>query len=242
MTRATRRVPCASAAATLAPEEPPAPLLEGSLGELALADVLQLLELGRRTGVLRVWDGARGSVGAVHVRNGDVCRVLASGARPLHAAEDASAMIDAIGALLGVRGGRFAFTPEAVVPCARPVRVERLLVEAMRRADEWARLGDVVPGAYAVAVLADGGGRESVAPTARQWALLAELDGARDVAALAVALARAPLDVAGDLAILVRAGLAALVSGGPTCEPSADPDLPNPASVVPNGAPRSSLG
>jgi hypothetical protein len=233
------RVPLArETAAGFAAGAPSAPHLEGSLGELTLVDVLQLLELGRRTGVLRLWDGARRAVGAVQLSDGGVCEAFAvAGAHPVHAAsDDESAVVDALGALLRVAGGRFAFTPGPVAPDGRPLRLERLLVEAMRRADEWARLADVIPGPDAVAVLAADERSGPVAPTARQWAVLAELDGVRDVATLAAALGRPPLAVAGDLATLVHAGLARVVFQR-TSRDRAHPD----AAGVPNDAPRSSL-
>jgi hypothetical protein len=88
--------------------------------------------------------------------------------------------------------------------------VEALLVEAARRADEWGRLAAWVPGASAVPALIVGeapADTSSGAPTPRQWALLAEVDGARDVAGLAAALGRDALAVAADCAALVRAGL-----------------------------------
>jgi hypothetical protein len=187
------------------------PLLEGSLRELALADVLQLLELGRRTGVLRVDDEARGLSGDVALADGAVTGARL-GARAATRDADLQAIVCA---LLEARVGRFAFAP-ALEPSdaaartpVRRMRVEAILVEAARRADEWARLAGSVPHPAAVPALADPGGAESLTLDARQWALLAEVDGARDVVALAAALGRDPLEVAGALGELTRLGLVA---------------------------------
>lgn len=215
-----------------------APQLEGALGDLALADVLQLLELGRRTGVLHVRDVGGQLAGRVDVHEG---RVVGAAAAPEAAvAEDApleraeAAVVDAVCALVGVQAGRFAFVPAPVVGGGGGVRIERLLVEAMRRADEWARLADVLPGPTAVATLAtrpDGG---VVALAAREWALLAELDGVRDVDALAGALGRPTLSVAADLAALLRAGVAEVVARAAASYPA--------LGGVPDRAGRSSFG
>jgi hypothetical protein len=208
------------------------PLLEGSLRELALADVLQLLELGRRTGVLRVADEARGLSGDVALADGAV-----TGARLGTRAGTREADVQAIVcALLEARVGRFAFVPalESVEAPARTpvrrVRVEAILVEAARRADEWARLAGVVPHPAAVPTLADPGVAEPLTLDARQWALLTEVDGARDVVALAAALGRDPLEVAGALGELTRLGLV-------TCGAESQP---RPVDVVPSMPARSS--
>jgi hypothetical protein len=210
-----------------------APVLEGSLRELALSDVLQLLELGRRTGVLRVDDEARGLSGDVALADGAV-----TGARLGTRAATREADVQAIVcALLEARVGRFAFVPgldsaddaRARTPVRR-VRVEAILVEAARRADEWARLADLVPHPAAVPTLTDAGATAPVALDARQWALLAEVDGARDVVALAAALGRDPLELAGALGALARLGLLACAGA---------PELPR-VDVVPSAPGRSS--
>ena len=183
-------------------------MLEGSLRELALADVLQLLELGRRTGVLHVSDETRGRSAAVMLADGAV-----TGARlGMQDVESAAAIQRVVCALLDVRIGRFAFRPAgdgdelADAPRAG-LRVEGILVEAARRADEWARLGDAVPHASVVPVLADAGDDAPLLLDARAWALLAEVDGIRDVESLADDVGRDPLELAGALAALARLGL-----------------------------------
>ena len=209
------------------------PLLEGSLHELALADVLQLLELGRRTGVLRVEDESRGLSGDVALADGAVTGARL-GARAATRDADVQAIVCA---LLEARVGRFAFvpafesreqTPERTP--VRRVRVEAILVEAARRADEWARLADLVPHPAAVPTLADEGAAEPLTLDARQWALLAEVDGSRDVVALAAALGRDPLELAGALGELARLGLVACGAS-----PGRAPD-----EVVPSAPARSS--
>ncbi len=219
------------------------PLLEGSLRELALADVLQLLELGRRSGTLRVRDEARGLAGEVVLADGAIGGARLGAREAAHDA-DVQAMVCA---LLDVRLGRFAFVPAPEEgapahgaaahgpPARRRLRVEGVLVEAARRADEWARLADLVPHAEAVPVLVAGDDGAPLALDARAWALLAEVDGARDVVALAAALGRDPLALAGELAELARLGLVSCAAGAVT------PPAPD-AHRVPSAPIRSSTG
>ncbi|MGZ8491825.1 MAG: DUF4388 domain-containing protein [Gemmatirosa sp.] len=192
-----------------------APVLEGSLRELALADVLQLLELGRRSGTLRVADEGRGLLGEVGLTDGAI-----SGARlgPRGTSREATRDADVqaiVCVLLDARVGRFGFVPAVDAPPdallaapSRRLRVEGVLVEAARRADEWARLAPLVPHAAAVPALVDGDDAP-LALDARRWALLAEIDGSRDVVGLAAALGRDPLELASELAELARLGVVA---------------------------------
>ena len=221
-----------------------AAVLEGSLRELALADVLQLLELSRRTGTLRVIDEARGLVGEVDLADGAI-----GGARlgPHGALRDAVRDADVqavVCALLDARIGRFGFVPAmeaasdappaATTGPSRRLRIEGVLVEAARRADEWARLADLVPHAGAVPVLSAGDDASPVQLDARRWALLAEIDGNKDVVALAAALGRDPLALAEELADLARLGLVACrgdatspAGDSTTAAVSAAPDVPS---------------
>ena len=91
-------------------------------------------------------------------------------------------------------------------------------------------MGDVVPHPAAVPRLAVDGAAEPLTLDARQWALLSEVDGARDVVALAAALGRDPLELAGALGELTRLGL---VACGPATRTS-------PADLVPSAPARSS--
>ncbi len=221
-----------------------APVLEGSLRELALADVLQLLELGRRSGTLRVADEGRALLGEVGLVDGAI-----SGARlgPRGASREATRDADVqaiVCVLLDARVGRFAFVPAVDAPTdrvpelpapARRLRVEGVLVEAARRADEWARLAPLVPHAAAVPTLVDGDDAPLVLD-ARRWALLAEIDGSRDVVGLAAALGRDPLELASELAELARLGVVACRDAAT----SRDADGAHASDAVPSAPARSS--
>jgi hypothetical protein len=128
--------------------------------------------------------------------------------------------------VLGWREGSFSFAPLAVPLPASPgagpgSSVDALLMEAARRDDEWARLAPRIPHLGLVPALADGGG-EGTAPlglTPDEWALLAAVDGERDLRGVAVALAADPLAVARTVDALVTAGVLALAD--PADAPSA---------------------
>src|ERR671937_863427 len=138
--------------------------LEGPLKELHIQDVFQLLDLGRKSGVLRVTSELRQTAGTVCFdRGGVVAAALGSDAQRLgdilvdlgvvsrrELDRQLKAQIEeAVFELLRWSEGYFRF--EEGAPChaavEAPVRfpTEALLMEAARRMDEWSRIGAKVP-------------------------------------------------------------------------------------------------
>jgi tetratricopeptide (TPR) repeat protein len=217
--------------------------IEGPLKELSIQDVLQMLDLARKTGVLTVRSQRMKDEAVVHVLDGEL--VFASRRRSmrllgqqllregkLDAGELERALdrqrqdpTQRLGAILVEMGSvdprelerqlrlqieetvydllgwdegyfRFEETDEATEGPVR-VRVDSLLMEGARRLDEWARLGARSVAADAVPVLAHGVGSQSViALRPEEWEVLAEVDGERDIRALASDLGRNALEVA----------------------------------------------
>jgi tetratricopeptide (TPR) repeat protein len=117
--------------------------------------------------------------------------------------------------LMGWSEGYFSFSeaPLDDVPTQATVRIPTgaLLMEAARRIDEWSRIESKVPhlGVVPRLVLPDGdSGPMDLLPT--EWALLATVDGLRDVRKLAEMTARSEFDVARSLFGLATAGIIAL--------------------------------
>ncbi len=99
--------------------------VSGSLAELALSDVVQVLSQGRKTGQLRVRAG--NEQGEVHFLEGQIVNALWPGLRGE----------EAFYALLGFSNGDFVFDP-TFKPTARVITggVEALMLEGVRRLDE----------------------------------------------------------------------------------------------------------
>lgn len=97
----------------------------GSLSEMALPDVVQVLAQGRKSGQLRIRRGAEG--GEIHFHDGAVVNAMWTGLRGE----------DAFYAMLSLDAGEFTFDP-AFRASARVIAtpVEALLLEGMRRLDE----------------------------------------------------------------------------------------------------------
>jgi response regulator RpfG family c-di-GMP phosphodiesterase len=99
--------------------------LAGSLSDVALPDVIQVLSNGRKTGLLRVTSGA--VTGEIHFFEGQ----MANAKFGAHAREEA------IYAMLALKDGDFSFD-STFEPTDRPITAstETLLLEGMRRMDE----------------------------------------------------------------------------------------------------------
>jgi tetratricopeptide (TPR) repeat protein len=234
--------------------------IEGPLRELSIHDVFQLLDLARKTGILRVDSELRQNGGTVYFDHGAVIGaeirsnphqlgglLLRAGklsesdlarVRDMQSIGDRRRLGDILvdlGAitrreldrqvraqveevifeLMGWSEGYFSFSeaPLDDVPTQATVRIPTgaLLMEAARRIDEWSRIESKVPhlGVVPRLVLPDGdSGPMDLLPT--EWALLATVDGLRDVRKLAEMTARSEFDVARSLFGLATAGIIAL--------------------------------
>jgi DNA-binding response OmpR family regulator len=99
--------------------------VSGSLSEMPLPDVLQVLARTRKTGALRV--SAGGHAGEIQFGSGAIYNATFKGMRGQ----------DAVYALLALSDGEFALDP-SFVPSSRSIQesTESLLLEGMRRMDE----------------------------------------------------------------------------------------------------------
>jgi response regulator RpfG family c-di-GMP phosphodiesterase len=110
--------------------------VSGSLSEMPLPDVIQVLSRTRKTGILRVSSG--GYVGEIEIGNGAIYNASFKEQRGE----------DALFSLLALSVGEFALDP-SFVPGQRVIHetTEQLMLEGMRRIDE-SNLGEEPPGDF----------------------------------------------------------------------------------------------
>jgi hypothetical protein len=176
--------------------------IEGPLRELGLQDVFQLLDLSRKTGMLRVTSQLRDDEGHVYFDGGRVVQAqLRSKPSP---AIDPAAISErelerrlrgqveaAVFDLMSWREGFFSFEERDVRDIAANARVriatESLLMESARRIDEWSRIADKIPDLGVVPELAevkeDHESQLDLLP--HEWEVLSLIDGERDVGTIA---------------------------------------------------------
>ncbi len=199
---------------------------QGSLSELHLPDIIQLVSVSGKTGVFRLIDGAH---------QGDIW--LHEG-RIVHAEHEDLAGEEAVYALAIWRTGEFRF--EAGVPSPRQTIQKsntNLLMEAARRLDEWRVLSKKIPSVELIPEFVILDSREGqINLNTMEWLLLSKIDGQRSVKQIAAAAGMSVFDSAKLLYGLVATNLIRLRQGGPT--PAAErAQAPKPTAPQP-GPPR----
>jgi uncharacterized protein DUF4388 len=188
--------------------------IEGPLRELGIHDVFQLLDLSRKTGVLRVSSELREDEGRVFFDSGRVVQAkIRSKPAP---ALDADAISrrelerllrlqveSVVFELMSWQEGYFSFEeqPRERLPRDSHISVstESLLMEAARRIDEWSRIAEVIPNIDVVPQFApvegeQGGTMLDLLP--HEWQVLTMIDGERDLRAIASSLGRDEFEIA----------------------------------------------
>jgi len=198
--------------------------LEGTIRDLGLHEVGQLLSLSRKSGTLAVSSLLRGC--SAWIRFADGAMVDAGADAPVlpgEATEPAAAgqraLIEAVVLdVLAWREGRFVFRPEAKgAASASHVRIptDAMLVESAQRDDAWQQIADRVSHADVVPSFVD------VEPKAlpllrlvpQEWEVLTRVDGQRSLRTLAQLLQRDVVEVAGIVHGLIGTGLLTIPDG-----------------------------
>src|SRR5438876_10203342 len=112
--------------------------LEGTLKDFPLPDIIQLLSLSRKTGAVEITGSDGFGTGRLYFHQG---KVVSAGLDDMPA-------LDAAYAFFTFPGGSFRFHEnELPVADATPITIsnEFLIMEGIRRADEWEKLRDRIP-------------------------------------------------------------------------------------------------
>jgi Domain of unknown function (DUF4388) len=192
---------------------------QGSLAELHLPDIIQLISVSGKTGVFHLTDGAL--KGQIYLNDGKI----------VHASlEDASGE-EAVYALAIWSRGDFKFEP-GISTELRTISKSNtnLLMEAARRLDEWRVLSKKIPSTELVPEFVVQDNREGqINLNTSEWLILSKIDGGRSIKQIAQASGLSVFDAAKILYGLIATGLIRLK----------DATGPGPAGRPPTGAARS---
>lgn len=170
---------------------------QGSLKELPLADIVQLVAVSGKTGMFSLTRAAER--GVVYIQNGQIT----------HAKVGDIEGEDAIYSLALWSAGDFQFSPGVESESKTITRSNtNLLMEAARRSDEWKILSRKIPGTdHVPALAARDGMSEPVTLTPQEWQVVTRVDGVRSIDEIARALKMSPFDVSKTLYGLVTSEL-----------------------------------
>jgi hypothetical protein len=183
---------------------------QGSLAELHLPDIIQLVSVSGKTGVFHLSDGSHR--GAIHLLEG----------RIVHAELEDLEGEEAVYALAIWRQGEFRFEAGPATPRQTIQKSNtNLLMEAARRLDEWRVLSKKIPSVDLVPEFVIPENREGqINLNTMEWLLLSKIDGHRSVKAIAAATGFGVFDTAKLLYGLVATGLIRLREAGTTTPPA----------------------
>jgi len=169
---------------------------QGSLRELQLADIIQLVSASGKTGKFTL------------VRDEEQGALFLKQGRIVHAQVGDVAGEEAVHVLASWSSGEFQFSPgEETEAVSISKSNARLLMEAAHQHDEWRVLSRKVPGPDFVPMLASAEAGQPVMLSPAEWGLIVRIDGKKSVRELARDSDSSSFDVAKLLYGLVTASL-----------------------------------
>jgi hypothetical protein len=178
---------------------------QGSLKEIPLPDIIQLVSVSGKSGIFLLERGEER--GEIYLQDGQI----------VHAVYNLLQGEEAIYALTIWSEGDFHFQPgvESEVITIRKSNTN-LLMEAARRLDEWKILSKKIPSMDMIPVLRyQEQWKKEVMLSPQEWTLITQIDGKRSIEALAAVLNWANFDVCKILYGLVTQGLVTLSAPTP---------------------------
>ncbi|HET9226165.1 MAG TPA: DUF4388 domain-containing protein [Thermoanaerobaculia bacterium] len=173
---------------------------QGSLKELPLPDIIQLVSVSGKTGVFELKrDGD--DTGQIFLRGGQI----------VHAHVGDLQGEEAVYELAIWPEGEFVFTPGTETQLTTIQKSNtNLLMEAARRIDEWQILSKRIPSTRLVPVFTNQAATTSVSLTPQEWGLICKVDERRSIEEIAVGLDMSPFEVCKLLYGLITSGLISL--------------------------------
>ncbi|HKV10820.1 MAG TPA: DUF4388 domain-containing protein [Thermoanaerobaculia bacterium] len=173
---------------------------QGSLKELPLPDIIQLVSVSGKTGVFSLRRNGD-STGEIYLRGGQI----------VHAHVGDLQGEEAMYELAIWPEGDFVFTPgtETEVTTIQKSNTN-LLMEAARRIDEWQILSKRIPSTRLVPVFTHQATTTSVSLTPQEWALICKIDERRTIEEIAIGLNMSPFEACKLLYGLITSGLVTL--------------------------------
>ena len=173
---------------------------QGSLKELPLPDIIQLVSVSGKTGKFTL--SREGDRGSIFLKNGQM----------IHAQVGEMVGEEAIYALAIWNQGEFQFSP-GEEPERHTISKSNtnLLMEAARRLDEWRVLSKKVPSVdYVPELMVRENRHEQITLNPQEWMLITKIDSQRSIAEIGQALGISSFEVAKILYGMITAELVAL--------------------------------
>src|SRR5436305_1051936 len=158
---------------------------QGSLKELPLPDIIQLVSVSGKTGVFSLRRNGDSSTGEIFLRGGQIVHAQAGDLQGEEAMYELAIWPE----------GEFVFTPGKETELTTIQKSNtNLLMEAARRIDEWQILSKRIPSTRLVPVFTQRATTTSVSLTPQEWALICKIDERRTIEEVAIGLDMSPFE------------------------------------------------
>ncbi len=202
--------------------------LEGNLKDFDLADILQLISLGKKTGVLNV--STESDKGDIFFEEGSA--VFAS-AGDMHGD-------GAITRILRWRKGSFIFKPDEMVGQHNvQTPIMHLVLEAARQIDEWDDIQKLIPSLDMILTIEEKppAGTEDIQLQPLEWKVLATVDGSRPITQIIKDSHLGDFETCKVLYGLLSSGLIKVLPAVKPVPPEEKPQPPAPLAEIPVSKP-----
>ena len=177
--------------------------LQGSLTELSLPDVIQLVSVSGKTGAFML--DRDGEKGQTFLQEGQIVDASVGNLRGERAVYEMAIW----------SSGDFSFVPGQEAPAVTIHRSNaNLMMEAARRLDEWRVLSRRIPSLDLIPCFTHREGQDQVTLSPQEWILVTRVDGERSIEEIAHVLRWSAFDVSKLLFGMITSGLVALQNPG----------------------------
>jgi len=195
--------------------------LQGSLSELSLPDVIQMVSVSGKTGVFEV--NRSNEVGKIFLRDGQIVDALVGGLRGDNAVYEMAIWSE----------GDFSFIPgQDTDSVTIHLSNANLMMEAARRLDEWRVLSRKIPSLDLVPFFTSRDQSDQVTLSPHEWILVTRIDDQHSIEEIADALHWSAFDVSKLLFGMITSGLVALRSASEESTSTTNRQGPGPVTLI----------
>lgn len=170
--------------------------LSGNLEDFEITDVLQVIHLSKKDGVLHLFS-----------LNGEAMMYFKNGIL-LHAEMENTDGMKAVKKIITTKKGTFKFVPgENLDKTSIQMPIQNVIIEAARQIDEWKQIENVIPSGNVVVDFVEEPDESNIELDSMEWKVLAAVNGERTVEELASNLGMEEFAVAKVIYGLISSGL-----------------------------------
>lgn len=195
--------------------------LQGSLSELSLPDVIQMVSVSGKTGVFSV--ARNDEIGRIYLRSGQIVDAVVGALHGDNAVYEMAIWSE----------GEFTFNPgEETDSVTIHLSNANLMMEAARRLDEWRVLSRKIPALDLIPFFKSRDQSDQVTLSPHEWILVTRIDDGHSIEEIAEQLHWSAFDVSKLLFGMITSGLVALRTAGDAARPPTPHQGPNSLTLI----------